>query len=379
MTGLAFSHQESKQMTIGTADPASYGYFLGVKKTPPNILFGQAIVVSFILQFIIFYTTWFFCPSFTKYRRGLSWSLALFCAIIMSFITLFEFGYLRTTLWSLLGWEQQGPEAATATIFTYWAPTFHGWVFELGRQGPSAVTLASIRSSLSSLELFTCLFLDGQTYKDLAGGYLRWLITLPIFSLAPLKQPQLYSSTAPYYLGGGGRLLFSLENFPRETWPSSVLCGYFIGYCIADLLLGNIHYRMYVDAMGWTHHITYCLLVYRLAIQNNLSQFLICGGVLEVPSIFLASGMMFPRLRSDFWFPLTFVLFRIFFVGFIWHECAFNYPTPPRGAAIYFVALIIHCFWLSKYIRGRSRRKQRAMKEAEAGLSTTPSFSVQKA
>jgi hypothetical protein len=74
-----------------------------------------------------------------------------------------------------------------------------------------------------------------QSVKRLAGEYLQWLITLLIFSLAPLKPTQVSSATAPYYLGGRGRLLFSMENFPRETWFSSVLCGYFIGYCIFDI------------------------------------------------------------------------------------------------------------------------------------------------
>ena len=83
-------------------------------------------------------------------------------------------------------------------------------------------------------------------------------------------------------LGGGGRILFSLENFPRESWFSSVIGGYFIAYCICDLLIGQLHYREHIDpASGWMHHLVYSGLVYVLATQHSLSSFLIAGGLLE--------------------------------------------------------------------------------------------------
>ncbi|KAF9197642.1 hypothetical protein BGZ49_001831, partial [Haplosporangium sp. Z 27] len=184
---------------------SSNGYFLGIEKTPQNIVFGNAILAGLLVQPILFYTTWALCPSLTKNRRGLSWILTTFSAIVLLSLTICELGQMRTTLWSLLGWEAQGSGAASETIFTYWTPSFHNWAGQLG----SNLTL-----QVSPL--------NPQSYKNLAGEFLRWFISLPIFSLAPLKPTQLYSPTAPYYMGGGGRILFSLENFPRETWFSSV-------------------------------------------------------------------------------------------------------------------------------------------------------------
>ncbi|KAG0000461.1 hypothetical protein BGZ79_005906, partial [Entomortierella chlamydospora] len=267
-----------------TSTGSSYGYFLGVEKTPHNVIFGNAIVVSLFLQPIIFYTTWAICPSLTKNRRGLSWILTFFSAVILLSLTLCELGHMRITLWSLLGWETQGPEAASATIFTYWIPSFHNWINQLGSDSGSSsvVTLSTLQSSLSNHSSLKQLLLRPQTYKDLTCKYLQWFISLPIFSLAPLKPTQLYSLSAPYYLGGGGRILFSLENFPRESWFSSVIGGYFIAYCICDLLIGQLHYREHIDpASGWMHHLVYSGLVYVLATQHSLSSFLIAGGLLE--------------------------------------------------------------------------------------------------
>ncbi|KAF9350346.1 hypothetical protein BGX34_001268, partial [Mortierella sp. NVP85] len=110
------------------------GYFLGIEKTPPNILFGKAILVSFVFQFVVFYTVWYFTPFLTKNRKGLAWVLTLASAVALLTTTSFQFGYFRTTLWSLLKWEQQGEGAAEATIFTYWVPAFHDWVFQLGNK-----------------------------------------------------------------------------------------------------------------------------------------------------------------------------------------------------------------------------------------------------
>ncbi|KAG0304924.1 hypothetical protein BGZ98_004830 [Dissophora globulifera] len=345
--------------------------------TPHNVFFGNTVVVTFFLQFAIFYSMWFFCPSLTKNRRGLAWVLTFFCAVSLLIIASFEVGYLRTTLWHILGWGQHGPGAATATVFTYWIPGFHEWIFQIGNAPgtPEAVTLATLKASLTSVHSAKLLFSNPHTYKDLAGEYLRWFITLPIFSLAPFKPPHLISATAPYYLGGGGRILFSLENFPRETRFSSAMCGYFVGYCLGDLIIGSMHYREHVDPFsGWFHHIIYTFIIYRLCRINMLSEFLIAGAPVELSTVFLASGFMFPHLREDFWFPTTFFLVRIVYVIFMWHETVFNFPTPTGGSAIYFASLLVHIFWFSKYLKGLRRRKLRAKKSAHEKEATRSSI-----
>lgn len=358
-----------------TAADASSTRFLGLEKTPLNILFGKTIIVAFFAQFALFYTIWWLNPSFTKNRRGLAWVLTFCSACWLLFTTSSELGYLRTPLWSYLGWEQSGlvgPDGAmtTANIFSYWLPSFHAWALQLGANSRSSLlqdmTFENFFLSLSSVESAKVLLSERLTIKVLAGQYLRWLMSLPIFSLAPLNPPQLISETAPYFLGGGGRLLLSLENFPRESVWSSLLCGYFVAYCAADLIIGWMHYPEHIDpASGYIHHLFYTWLIWQLACHGQLSIFLIAGGVLEVSTIFLASGYMYPHLREDFCFPSTFFLVRIVFVSLMLHETAFNFNPPKGGCFVYFLALLMHVFWFNKYIQGLRRRTRKAQKDLQ--------------
>ncbi|KAF9438518.1 hypothetical protein BGZ76_007192 [Entomortierella beljakovae] len=343
----------------------TYDFFLGVEKTPANVIFGNAIIYGLILQPVLLYTTWALFPSLGRNRKGLAWTLTFYGAIVLTSLTLCEIGYLRTTLWSMLGWEASGPDATSATIFSHLIPSFSNWVHQL-RPNSSSISGLTLLQSASTKTEFIQLILKPQTLKDIAIDFLQWFISLPLFSLAPLKTPLWYSPTAPYYLGGGGRLLISMENFPRESWFSSALCGYFVSYSIGDLALGFIHYRKHIDpASGYIHHIIYTLLIYRLSIAQNLSMFMMAGGLFE------GAGNMFPHLREDFWFPLSFVMGRIVYHIIILHEVEFNQPTVYGGPFIYLLALFMHIFWFTKYWQGRNRRLKKRKGKGKDHSSVT--------
>jgi hypothetical protein len=74
---------------------------------------------------------------------------------------------------------------------------------------------------------------------------------------------------------------------------------------------------------------------------------------------------MYPNLREDFWFPTSFILVRIFYVGLLLHETAFNYPGPTGAVGVYFLAFLMHIFWINKYFKGLRRRTHRAQKELQ--------------
>lgn len=238
-----------------------YDTFIGVPLTPLNILFFKSIGVGVVLQTAAFYLMWYLKPSLSQNRRGLAWVLSLFCAITLLSLFVFEIGYIRTPIFNHLGLDSETLGLAPdATVFSYFAPTFHAWV-----QNSAA-----------------------QHYP----GFLAWMNTfwqgieqvmaLPIFSLAPNKPTPLFSPDAHPYLGGGKRLLISLENFPKESAVSSVSVGYFIAYCLVDLILGRMHYPKYIDPLsGYFHHFIYMSLVYRLASEEKISLFNICGSPLE--------------------------------------------------------------------------------------------------
>jgi hypothetical protein len=88
-----------------------------------------------------------------------------------------------------------------------------------------------------------------------------------------------------------------------------------------------------------------------------------------VSTIFLAFGNMFPHLRSDFWFPATFILSRIIYHTLILQEIMFNYTMPSGAAELFAISLLVHVYWINKYfvgVRRRAcRRKATALKQLE--------------
>ncbi|KAI1315528.1 hypothetical protein EDD11_000676 [Mortierella claussenii] len=297
----------------------------------------------------------------------------------MSIFSLMELGYLRLTVFERLGVDAASlglVDVEGATVFSNWAPWFEGWVQQLPKLG----TLSTVRTGsgvgteddigvLLGTYMGSMLFNKSRlhdlsfiaaTLPQLAGSILQWFIQLPIYSLSPLAPPQVFHPDAAMYLGGGGRLLFSLERYPHESAFGVMTAGYFVGFCIGDLLLGLLHYRDQVNPLsGWVHHLAYMALTYQMARDQDLSLGAICGGPFEFSTIFLSIGYVFPNLRSDFWFPLSFFTVRIVYHFLIWHEMSFNYVAPKGCAALFGVSFLLHVFWLQKYFRGRRRRARR--------------------
>ncbi|KAF9360118.1 hypothetical protein BGX26_010460 [Mortierella sp. AD094] len=242
-----------------------------------------------------------------------------------------------------------------STVFSYWMPSFNEWAQRLST---GAVGTEIPGASSPGLDQFA------QMVLPLAGQALSQFTSLPIFSLAPLQPPAVINPNMPYYFGGGGRLLVSLENFPRDTAISALVTGYFVAFAIGDLIIGAMHYQEFVDPLsGYTHHLVYSALAYNMSRVKTLSFFSTLGGALECTTIFLAAGYMFPRLRNDFIFGLSFLLYRILFTLFSWHELILNVQPTGGGAAVFTLALVLHCFWFRKFIAIQLRKKSTVVKE----------------
>ncbi|KAG0022217.1 hypothetical protein BGZ81_008630 [Podila clonocystis] len=329
----------------GFGGTLTYGTFIGLPLTPLNVLFFKSIGVSMVLQTAAFYLMWYLKPSLSQNRRGLAWVLSFLCSVTLLSLVVFEIGYIRIPIFGHLGLDSEALGLASdATVFSYFAPTFHAWVQN-----------SAVQNYPGSLAWV------GTFWQGIGQ-----VMTLPIFSLAPNKPTPLFSPDAYPYFGGGKRLLVSLENFPRETASSSMSVGYFIAYCFTDLILGRLHYPTYVDPLsGYFHHFMYIGLVHRLASEEKISLFNICGSPLELSTLFLSSGMIWPERRSDLWFPVTFFASRILFVAAILHEVQFNMPIPYGGTSVYTLALTLHIYWFRKYFQGVKRRRMRQDKRAE--------------
>ena len=240
---------------------AAYEKFLGIELNPYNVVMLKTIPIAFIVQLVLFYSTWYFVPSFKTNRRGLAWTPSFYCACFMFSLSLLEIGQLRVTIFDHLGLDSTSLGLPpSATLFSHWTPALHRWVMELGSSTNGGPTL----------------FISSRI-----GDALRWLVAQPVFSLAPL-QPVLNASTdRPFFLGGGGRFLVSLENFPKDSMTASLIAGYFVGYALSDQILSFAHYREHVGFLtGDVHHVFYTVVVFSMCRAGALSVF----GVLAGPS-----------------------------------------------------------------------------------------------
>ncbi|KAG0057741.1 hypothetical protein BGZ83_003639 [Gryganskiella cystojenkinii] len=362
-----FTPQEKLELLYKTAssDPSSsvYESFLGIELNPSNLLFFKTIPIAFALQPFLFYVTWYLVPSLTKNRRGLSWILTTYCGIVMCSLSLLIAGHMRLTIFDHLGLDSISLGLpTTATVFSHWTPTFHKWATQLGSSTTAPLPTGYLANAI-----------------NLIGQGLRWFIYQPIFSLAPLQKVSLASLDRPYFFGGGGHLLISLENYPNNAMLNSIIAGYFVGYAIGDQVM-SYHYRDQVGLLtGDVHHVIYTLVTLSLSRAGCISVFALLAGISEFPTAVLGLGYMFPQLKSDFWFATTFFLSRILFNFAGLHELAFNFGPAGGSAYIYTASLIMHLFWFSKFIRiqrykARLRAKAR-LEQLEKEKPSPTSFS----
>ncbi|KAG0091952.1 hypothetical protein BGZ92_011215 [Podila epicladia] len=273
-----------------------------------------------------------------------------------------ELGMVRTTIFERLGMDTVTLGLpANATLFSYLLPTFNTWVMQLGSnylQG-SRDGLGVILQQLQEW--------NSESFSVLAGTFLRWVVNQPIFSLAPLKpvNPAYIVEGAPYYFGGGGRLLFSMDGAHQSSRMGAAMIGYLTGYFLGDSILAVLHFFNHHSYLaGWVHHIAYTGVAYSLAKNHTLSIFSICVGTLEPSTIFLALGHMFPAARCDLVFGTTFFVLRIVLCALFLHEFAFNHPRNTGGATqILSACLTLHSYWFVLFVQGVVRRAKRASKE----------------
>ncbi|KAF9422903.1 hypothetical protein BGZ94_008455 [Podila epigama] len=336
--------------------------FLGIELTYHHRIFFRAIVFSFLVQFAFFYITRRLIPSLSTNNKALSWVCTLWSATIVSIAGWTEAGLVRTTIFERLGMDSVSLGLPIdSTLFSYLAPKFNAWVMNLGS--------GYIQGSSNGLDVVLDQIQGWNTESltILSGTFLRWLVQLPIFSLAPLPpvDPSRIVEGAPYYFGGGGRLLLSMADTHTTTALAALTCGYFVGYFTADLTLGVMYYRRQIDPLaGWIHHICHSCIIFSFARMKHLSIFAICAGTLEPPTAILAAGYVFPGGRNNFVFGTSFMSLRIILNILYLHEFYYNHsPKSNASTTVLTVCLTMHIYWFSTFIQGLLRRSARASKE----------------
>ncbi|KAG0353892.1 hypothetical protein BC939DRAFT_505259 [Gamsiella multidivaricata] len=156
-------------------------------------------------------------------------------------------------------------------------------------------------------------------------------------------------------LDGRWNTLLSLRQFPNESNLATMYSAYFVSYLICDLVLGMVYYRAYLDPLsGWAHHLGYLAVVSNATLQKNVSTLFAMGTPIEVSTIFLASGHIFPMLRSDLLFATSFFLSRILYPIVLLPELYLNVESRLCWK-VALMALAVHVHWFRKFVQQQIR------------------------
>lgn len=114
---------------------------------------------------------------------------------------------------------------------------------------------------------------------------------------------------APRLLREGLDLSYYMHDDPLSRFSAV----HFATYLVLDLMVGALHYPQYLGIFtGWIHHVVYVAIL-AFAVQQRVTLLFMAALPLEIPTLVLSAGSVFPALRSDYVFGASFFAFRILY------------------------------------------------------------------
>ncbi|KAF7290746.1 hypothetical protein MIND_01315300 [Mycena indigotica] len=174
--------------------------------------------------------------------------------------------------------------------------------------------------------------------------------------LSTVASGTMTASSLPFvkdYLEGG------LANVDERVRFAAAINRVFQAYLAADLVVGAFFYRSQINLLtGWVHHLVY-IGICEFAIGAGWGYIFGLSAVMELPTFVLGLGTLFPHLRSDNLFALTFFATRISFhvVLIFTYFLAANRPQGSLAPALILTSVFpLHAMWFLGCIKGFIRR-----------------------
>jgi hypothetical protein len=199
------------------------------------------------------------------------------------------------------------------------------------------------------IALLTCVFCLGSVYFKTPDK--RAFIISISYSLS-LSCAGLWKL---YYLIFEAKGSVSNEVMYSYDFVSLQACKLFICGNVLDLVFGSFFYPNYLDLIfAWIHHLFYIVIMFFIIGDGAASLFAFLF-VVEVPTFIKALGTIFPNLRSDIMFGITFFAFRIVFHAYYSYQLIMN-DYQHVYWKISCLVLLIHSYWMYLWILGMKRR-----------------------
>ncbi|GAC94029.1 hypothetical protein PHSY_001598 [Pseudozyma hubeiensis SY62] len=234
-------------------------------------------------------------------------------------------------------------------------------------------------SALASPRLHTIFYaslvVQHVTFHALSHSWLRgdskdmlkkrcWILTtLASFVMCVASLPYLWD----LFLGG-----FDLHSLrPRTKTVAEPLAAFFIAYLISDLTLGSIYYRKLINlSSGWIHHIAYTFL-FSFWVHKGWAHIAAAAAIFELPTLIMGVASIYPPLRSNMAFTITFFATRVFYHFALLVACLTQHGRGAPGingswgpAISLLVTYPMHLWWGYKCICSVRRRMHKRKLEA---------------
>ncbi|KAJ3874155.1 hypothetical protein F5051DRAFT_379902 [Lentinula edodes] len=237
---------------------------------------------------------------------------------------------------------------------------------------------------LTFLSSFVALILVYHVFARPSGftssKQVAWIITTTAsFVMTIASLPFVWD----YFAGRGD--VKRVGAFPELAAPANRV---FRAYLLADLSLGARYYRSQLNLFtGWSHHVIYLGIV-EYAIRQKWAHIFCLAACMEFSTLVLGLATLFPRLPSNIFFAVSFLLTRIFFhtvlcityISFriidLWRSVA---PIGSIAPAVLFICVFpMHASWFSGCLKGfKKRAKLRRVIEAKSRGSAASVISLE--
>ncbi|KAG7441531.1 uncharacterized protein BT62DRAFT_482831 [Guyanagaster necrorhizus] len=195
---------------------------------------------------------------------------------------------------------------------------------------------------------------------------LSWIITTVVSCIMTLTSlPFLWN-----YLTNNS--VQDVAHMPYLAVPAN---RFFQAYLVCDLITGTVYYRSQISIMtGWFHHILYIIIV-EIAIRRSFAHVFCLCCIMEFPTFILGLGSLYPSLRSDVFFALSFFATRIalHIMLCISYYLPNNRLYATSGSFVPAILLTLvfplHAMWFQACIKGFVRRRTKA----RSGVALPPS------
>ena len=150
-----------------------------------------------------------------------------------------------------------------------------------------------------------------------------------------------------------------------------------------DLALGAVYYRKLINiASGWVHHSVYTVL-FAIVLHNRWTHIAATGAIFELPTLIMGMASMFPKLRSNIGFTVTFLITRVFFHAAIIYALATDrgLNAPFIEGSYMPVSMVslpfpMHLWWGYKALRSMQRRAAKRKLQKRMRIESDNSFAV---